>query len=415
MSSYSSYHSERKARHEMMMAIALVGGGALLALSSWRSSGGILVQKTGVETGIHPPRPKRNPGKSTPLTYTLHLGCENSDLIAKHPNFFSGDYSSIVEARLVYHNYDVRSPTGGSSSGFFEWDKGLKMNSINLQTGDLKTFEITTNKINFEYGFALKNAQGHILYEIGEDNKSPLDDAECTYTFGKYRNRVVTHDWKAAETLGFIDHVFGSCKENCLPGDVNDPWSWSEEAKALGSAQIRSYPPTGLNGQFMMFGENKNGICTMNLHTQRGTCDDILIHFDPRPKTNTFITDNQRCGVWQSQYEVIDWDTAELGSVQENDETKWKFVFQYHTDGLNILLNGDFYHKYGWDSQDGGYNTVSYIQIEYLNDKHYRQGEHWEDPGVSASDLDRAGRHGCTLVALMPPRTPLGAEAFDEP
>lgn len=360
-----------------------------------------------------PPTPKRNPGKSTPLTYTLHLGCESAALKAQHPNFFSGDYSSIVEARLVHHNYDVN--TGLGTSDFFQWDKGLPMTSINLQTGDLKTFELNTNAINYEYGFALKNAQGEILYEIGENGVAPLD-GHCSFTFGgKWTNRVVTRDWRNSTTLGFIDRVFGSCNENCMPGDVDNPWSWSEEAKALGSAQIRSYPPTGLNGQFMMFGENKNGICTMNLHTQRGTCDDTLVHFDPRPKTNTFITDNLRCGQWQSQYEVIDWDAAELGSVRENDETKWKFVFQYHTDGLNILLNGDFYHKYGWDSQDGGYNTVSYIQIEYLNDKHYRQGEHWEDPGVSASDLHRAGRHGCTLVALMPPRTPLGAEAFDEP
>ena len=176
---------------------------------------------------------------------------------------------------------------------------------------------------------------------------------------------------------------------------------------------MKKYPPTGLNGQFLMYGVNNGGICTMNLHTQRGDCDDILTHFDPRPKTNSFITDNLRCDRWQGQYETLPWITAEMGSVYENDNTRWKFTFQYHTDGLNILLNDEFYHKYAWDAQDGGYNTISYIQIEFLQDKHYRQGVTFHDP--ESSEPDRSGTHGCTLLALMPPRTPLGAAAFEQP
>lgn len=96
-----------------------------------------------------------------------------------------------------------------------------------------------------------------------------------------------------------------------------------------------------------------------------------------------------------------------------NDNTRWKFTFQYHRDGLNILLNEKFYHKYKWNIQDGGYNTISYIQIEFLQDKHHRQGVKWADP--ESSEPARSGTHGCTLLALMPPRTPLGAAAFDEP
>lgn len=186
-----------------------------------------------------------------------------------------------------------------------------------------------------------------------------------------------------------------------------------DAAKDKGSALMKKHPPKGLGGQFIMYGVNRDGVCTMNLHTERGTCDDILTHFDPRPKQNQFITDNKRCNRWQSQYRTFPWKTADLGSVQENDDTRWKFTFQYHTDGLNILLNDVYYGKYAWDSQDGGYNSVSYIQIEYLYDKHYRQGTPWNDP--ESSEPYRSATHGCKLLALMPPRTPLGAAAFQEP
>ena len=358
-----------------------------------------------------PPAPKRAAGTSTPLTYTLHLGCESDDVIAKYPSFFGGDYTeNIVEARIVFHNYNVRSRKG--SNKFFKWKHGLVMNKVNLQTADSLTFELTTNKINYEYGFALMNKDGQVLYEIGKKGESLLE-GDCAYAFGPYRNRVITSDWKRAKDLGFIDATFGRCAANCMPGDVNNPWDWDATLKDKGSTLMKNHPPTGLGGQFIMYGVNRDGICTMNLHTQRGTCDDILTHFDPRPKENRFITDNKRCDQWQGQLQEITWKAPDLGSVQENDETKWKFTFQYHTDGLNVLLNDVYYTKYQWNSQDGGYNTISYIQIEYLNDKHFRQGTPWADP--ESSEPHRSGTHGCRLLALMPPRTPLGAAAFQEP
>ena len=385
-------------------AVALLAGAAIVA------RGRDLGEHATQTRAFMPPTPKRNPGRSTPLTYTLHLGCESDDLIAKHPTFFNGEYRDIVEARIVHHNYHVNAGVGTAS--FFEWDHGLVMEEVNLQTGDLKTFVLTTNKINYEYGFALKNSAGKVLYEIGKVRESPLE-GDCVYNFGGYRNRVITTDWRRSTDLGFIDATFGRCAANCMPGDPANPWDWDEEAKRKGSNMMKKYPPTGLNGQFIMYGVNNGGICTMNLHTQRGDCDDILTHFDPRPKTSSFITDNQRCNVWQGQYETLPWKTAEMGSVQENDNTRWKFTFQYHTDGLNILLNDEYYHKYAWDAQDGGYNTISYIQIEFLRDKHYRQGVAFHDP--ESSEPDRSATHGCTLLALMPPRTPLGAAAFEQP
>jgi len=394
---------ERRFIFLAVVALALVAALALAAR-------GRETVQTSETRRYMPPAPKCAAGTSTPLTYTLHLGCESADLKSKYPKFFSGEYRDIVEARLVFHNYDVVNQRGEGS--FFEWDEGLVMKDDNLQPGDLKTFTVTTNKINYEYGFALKNKDGDILYEIGENGVSPLE-GDCVYGFGKYRNRVITTDWKRATDLGFIDITFGQCSANCMPGDPSNPWDWPAEAKKQGSQMMKKYPPKGLNGQFIMYGENKGGICTMNLHTQRGTCDDILTHFDPRPKDNQFITDNQRCKRWQGQYETMPWKKTDMGSTLENDNTRWKFTFQYHKDGLNILLNEKFYHKYKWSIQDGGYNTVSYIQIEFLQDKHHRQGVKWADP--ESSEPSRSGTHGCTLLALMPPRTPLGAAAFDEP
>ena len=394
------------------LAFALLGVGSLLRNAQvFQSSIGADADKEPIR--LMPPEPKRAPGQSTPITYTLHVGCESAGIKAKYPNFFNNG-AKIVEARLVYHNFDIATKKG--AKGFFEWDAGIPMPAINLQPGDTNTFSVRTNMVNYEYGYAIKNSNGDIAYEIGDEDNHGFEDQSCLYGFGKWRNRVITRDARNSTTLGFVDAIFATCnKENCMPGDPEDPWSWDAGARERGSDLMKTNPPKGLNGQFMMFGVNKGGICTMNLHTQRGTCDDTMVHFDPRPKENRFITDNSRCGKWQGQYEILPWKNSEMGSVKENDNTKYKFIFQYHKDGLNILLNGKFYHKYGWSRQDTGYNSVSYIQVEFLNDKHYRQGQFYPKWKQRAAVAGREATHECTLVALMPPRTAIGAAAFDDP
>ena len=373
-------------------ALGALGALALTTRGAWKG------QDATLEEALRymPPYPQNPPGAGTPITYTLHVGCESSRVRSYNPTFWNSD---IVEARIVRHNYP-----GGK---FFEWDDGLVMTNLaNLQPGDTKTFELQTNQLNYEYGFALKNANGDIHYEVGAMGTGPISGSEgnCTTAFGKWHNRIITNDYKRSEYLGFVDATFGECNANCMPANPDSPWDWSDTDKAKATQVMKTQPPKGLNARFMMFGQNSGGICTLNLHTQRGTCDDILVHFDPRPKTNNFITDNLRCGVWQGQYVYLPWSDEKMGSVNENDDTRWKFVFQYHTDGLNIELNGEQYAKYAWNSQDGGYNTVSYIQIEFDNRKHYRQGAGYP-----------LGSHGCSLVAMMPPRTPLGAAAFTPP
>lgn len=394
---------KEKSSHSSAARCATLGallGACAVARATWFGDGATLR----ASRWTMPPYPNGMPGTGTAMTHTLHVGCESARVKSFNPSFWT---SEIVEARIVKHDYDTDN--GRSGASFFKWEDGLVMNNLNnLQPGDTATFELQTNDLNYEYGYALKNANGDIHYEIGTVDAAPLGGATgtCTTGFGKYHNRIITHDWNRSEALGFIDATFGECKPNCMPENPDSPWDWSAEDRAKATQVMKTQPPTGLNARFMMFGVNSGGICTLNLHTQRGSCDDILVHFDPRPKTNNFITDNLRCGVWQGQYVYLPWSTSEMGSTQENDDTRWKFVFQYHTDGLDIELNGEHYAKYAWNSQDGGYNTVSYIEIEFDNRKHYRQG---------SSVGGHLGAHGCSLVAMMPPRSPLGAAAFTPP
>jgi hypothetical protein len=138
-----------------LVALIALGALALTTRGAWKGEDATLEKAR----RRMPPYPQNPPGTGTPITYTLHVGCESSRVRSYRPTFWNSD---IVEARIVRHNYP-----GGTK--FFEWSDGLVMNDLaNLQPGDTKTFELQTNRVNYEYGFALKNADGHIHYEVGE-------------------------------------------------------------------------------------------------------------------------------------------------------------------------------------------------------------------------------------------------------
>ena len=99
----------------------------------------------------------------------------------------------------MYHNFN--------GNNFFDWSKGVKMEMGNLFPGDTQAWEATTDKLNHEWGFALKNAQGKILREIGPNKfnskKTPQKDLpssalvardSCVHSYGGYINRIINID-----------------------------------------------------------------------------------------------------------------------------------------------------------------------------------------------------------------------------
>ena len=354
--------------------------------------------------------PRKPSGQRSPITYTLHMGCESAALKAEFPDFF-GPGANVTEARIVYHNFN--------GNNFFDWSKGVKMVMGNLFPGDTQAWEATTDKLNHEWGFALKNAQGKILREIGPNKwnsrKIPQKDLppsalvardSCVHSYGGYINRIINID--AARNTdrsprGYVDFTFGTCKESCHPD--GEPHEWTPAERALMTSALEAHPPRGLGFSYIMYGWNNLGVCTMNLYASRSPpgnpaqmCEDIVIHFDPRPKWShnaLFVTDDRRCGTWQHAYAPWSdqswwWRTDKLGSVEENDTTEWRFDFKYTAGGVEIRIGKDkeYFNLFPW-SGDSGVDTINSILLGF-NSNFHRTGV----PGT------------CYLSAVWPTRAP---------
>ena len=298
-------------------------------------------------------------GASPTLTYTLHLGCENAE---------GGFFDDVQEARIVRHDY-------GDHEHFFEWERGIKMRRVNLFPGDTGTFSVDTDAVDWEWGFAVKNSRGEIRYEIGKKRDgAPLGGNDvCANTFGEYTNRIIGWDSRRTSEPGYVDYVFGSCARNCIP--TGDPFSWSPAEQSKNTAKMLANPPKGLGSAFKMYGVAGKAWCTINIHTQRGASDDIMMVFNPRSRNSETIMDiatgckpavtdpNGECN-WAGYRESVPWNDAEMGTVQSTDMNKhWMFEFTYVADGMDITLNGKPFYTYKWRSSDGGYDSVSYIQM----------------------------------------------------
>lgn len=356
--------------------------------------------------------PRKPSGKRSPITYTLHMGCESDALKTAFPEFF-GPGANVTEARIVYHNFD--------GNEFFDWSKGVKMESSNLFPGDTHAWAATTDALNHEWGFALKNAQGRILREVGPNNfnskrvrrkdlpRSALDVRDsCVHSYGGYINRIINID--AARTTersprGYVDFTFGACRESCHPD--GEPHEWTAAERDLMTSVLEAQPPRGIGFSYIMYGWNNLGVCTMNLFASRSppgnptqVCDDIVIHFDPRPKwsghPSLFITDDRRCGTWQNNYAPVNdqswwWRTDKLGSIEENDDTEWRIDFKYTAGGVEIRMGKDkeYYNLFPW-SGDSGVDAITRITTAF-NANFHRAGV----PGT-----------GCYLSAVWPERAP---------
>ena len=280
-------------------------------------------------------------GNAPLVEYNLHLGCEDDVVKSRSGDFWS---SPVTEARLVYHNYEEYD--------FFSWEKGIPMHKANIYPGDSQTWAVDTNVPDWEYGFALKNERGQILYEIGDNT---MDDTpsriaplfrqkECTNMYGMHHNRMAPIDVAKSERPGYVDKTFGSCRTDCVL--KGDPWEWSDADKARMTAVMKHNPPKGLGSSFMMYGTNSPGVCTLNLFAQAGcgiAQDDIVLHADPRPSQGIMIFDFLTCGSWTGDYSG--WRTQAWSSMPEvgpaNEQgngIKWKYTYEYKADGLQVEI-----------------------------------------------------------------------------
>ena len=153
------------------------------------------------------PKPTGSEMRAT-RTFTLHTQCMDRETKLGLAEFF---YTGAPEGYLVRHNY--------ASSSFFERDHALKMERVVLESEE-RAWRVTTNDVNFEYGFAFRNpVTGDWRREIGSYH-SPLAREPCIQRYGTYFNRVVTLE----EDSTNIDYVYGSCNKTCPEGFVETMW-----------------------------------------------------------------------------------------------------------------------------------------------------------------------------------------------
>ena len=118
------------------------------------------------------------------------------------------------EMYIVRHNY------GGSVS--------LKKQAYQMEhvilPGEERGYRVTTDKVNFEFGFAYKNLlTNEWLYEIGAKNKAPLSSATAC-SVGKFFNRVMTIEDPDSD----IEYVWGSCDRQCSAEDEDTSYTLQE-------------------------------------------------------------------------------------------------------------------------------------------------------------------------------------------
>ena len=163
-----------------------------------------------------------NPGHGRPLLapaprgdavhaareYLLHTQCMDRATKLAYAEFF---YTGAPEAYLLRHNYQ--------SQKFFEYDDAVKMERVVLPSEE-RAWRVTAHA-NFEFGFALHNAEtGEWREEIGKKH-APLGKAPCAQRYGEYFNRVATLEEPAGST---IEYVYGMCNKTCPEGFVESQW-----------------------------------------------------------------------------------------------------------------------------------------------------------------------------------------------
>lgn len=153
------------------------------------------------------PGPKKRGGKRAVRTFTLHTQCLDGATKRAYAEFF---YTGAPEGYVVRHNY--------GSNSFFDAKDAVKMQRVVLPSEE-RAWRVTTRSVDFEYGFALRNAvTGQWKREIGRAN-SLLAKEPCVQKYGEYFNRVTT-----LERSNSIDYVYGTCNATCPDGYTESQW-----------------------------------------------------------------------------------------------------------------------------------------------------------------------------------------------
>ena len=117
------------------------------------------------------------------------------------------------EYYIVKHNYN--------SNRFFEHKNAVKMNRVDLGAGE-RGYKVNTSLVDFEFGFAVKNADtGQWIYEIGGKDTA-LGMEKCAQRHGVYWNRLMTHEEKGSIRPQNVEYRFGTCDVDCTGKDTGD-------------------------------------------------------------------------------------------------------------------------------------------------------------------------------------------------
>ena len=89
------------------------------------------------------------------VNFKLHTQCLSREVKIANPNFW---YSGIEGGYVVKHNYQ--------SDDFFNSANAIPMNRGQIGDGEYG-YTLTTDQVDWEWGFALKNNDGQWYYDIG--------------------------------------------------------------------------------------------------------------------------------------------------------------------------------------------------------------------------------------------------------
>lgn len=150
---------------------------------------------------VTPPEKTVAAGTNPSSTFTLYTQCKTDEVKYVNPEFW---FSPLVNAYIVRHNY--------GTGDFFSVENAIKMERKQLGDG-VYGYQVTTDQVDWEYGYALENKRGEIWYEIGAV-PAPLYADNCTQMYGSYYNRIIPND-------SVKSNLFGSCLHEC-PADYRD-------------------------------------------------------------------------------------------------------------------------------------------------------------------------------------------------
>ena len=137
-------------------------------------------------------------GSSASQTFTLLTQCKMDEVKYLNPEFW---FSPLVTAKIVKHNY--------GNPDMFSYENAIEMERKEISDG-VYGYQVTTDKVDWEYGYALENKRGEVWYEIGA-NPAPLYGENCTQMYGSFYNRIATMDSDK-------QFLFGSCLHDCPAG-----------------------------------------------------------------------------------------------------------------------------------------------------------------------------------------------------